>query len=89
MLMKIFLSNIIHPKKISFNYSMIWRKFYNGKGYDLIYNCLVKEIDEIGSKVKLKLQNRDKNINVKVKNLTICAGGIESIKLILLSLKLY
>ena len=63
-----------------------FRKFYNGKGYDLIYNCLVKEIDEIGSKVKLKLQNRDKNINVKVKNLTICAGGIESIKLILLSL---
>ena len=30
---EIFLRNIYHPKSISFNYSMIWRKFYNEKKF--------------------------------------------------------
>lgn len=61
-----------------------FNKFYKND-IDLIYNCDVNYIDEEKNYVNLYISK--KNIQIKVKKVIICCGGIESTTLILRSLK--
>ena len=64
-----------------------FKKFYQNINFDLIYNCNVDFIDEEDKFVNLILSNQKKKILINVKNLIVCAGGLETTGLILKSLK--
>ncbi len=63
------------------------KKFYKNKNFDIIYNCKVDLINETKNSVELFINKKKKYFKIDVKNLIICAGGIESTALILKSIK--
>ena len=86
-------------KKINHNLPFLLRKFVapikpcnfgkilDFKKVDILVNCKVNTIDDKNNTIYLNLINRNFKKNIKVNNLILCNGGIESTSLILRSLK--
>ena len=67
------------------NSPMNFKNLINFKKIDLIYNCEIKSIDDFANFAHAFTKNR--NIFFTAKKLIVCCGGIETVNLILNSLK--
>jgi len=61
--------------------------FHTANSYDILFNANVDYVDEKKKSIQLYISFKSKKKIINVKNVTLCNGGIESIKLILKSLK--
>jgi|694.fasta_scaffold03678_27 hypothetical protein len=71
--------------KIPYNFKYFFQKKNN---FFLLYNCEVLSINENKNNVELEIKNlMNQKLNIMIKKLIICSGGLESIRLILKSIK--
>ena len=71
--------------KIPYNFKYFFLKKNN---FFLLYNCEVLSINENKNNVELEIKNlMNQKLNITIKKLIICSGGLESIRLILKSIK--
>ena len=78
-----FITRLFYAPKQPLNFS----KFYQDINFDIIINCSVDLIDEKNDLVNIRLSNKFSTFNTSVKKTIICAGGLESVRLIMKSIK--
>ena len=77
-----FITRLFYAPKQPVNFS----KFYQDINFDIIINCSVDLMDEKNDLVNLRLSNKFSTFKTSVKKTIICAGGLESVRLIMKSI---
>ncbi len=62
-------------------------KFFKKKNFDMIINCKIESLDEIGKFSQIYFDVNNQIYSIKSKKIIICTGGIESSVMILNSIK--
>lgn len=84
---KIYKKKFYTRKFIEIKKPLRFSKYFKKKGFDLITNCQVKEIDEKKKYNSIYFDLNSQNYSINSKKIIICAGAIESTLLIINSVK--
>ena len=84
---KIYKKKFYTRKFIEIKEPLRFGKYFKKKGFDLITNCQVKEIDEKKKYNSIYFESNSQNYSINSKKIIICAGAIESTLLIINSVK--